>query len=276
RIVAAMRPRERGLRRAADGADHGRAEKLGPLAHDQADAAGGGMDQDRVALLHAIGLLDEVTRGHAADHHRGRGAILDPVRQHDGSAGRDDPLLRIGGVGRRHADDPLAEREARPLGPDRLDHPRALHAEAGRKRLHRVSPAPHQHVAEIDGDRGIADAQLAGAGLPDRDVLEAQNLGAAVSLEADRLHRRYACRSATNFAPATRTEAAAPNGASPVSASSTSVRRRALAPAGPRMPTMVALPASASLPVCLPTSAGSPSTSSRSSAIWNAWPTAEP
>src|SRR5262249_34775444 len=242
----------------------------------EADAAGGGMDQDSVAGLHPIGFLDEVTRGHAADHHRGCGAVRDPVRQHDGAAGRDDPFLRIGGVRRGHADDALADREARHLGPDRLDHARALHAEAGRKRLHRVSPAPHQHVAEIDGDRGIADAQLAGAGLPDLDVLEAQDLGAAVPFEAKRLHRRYACRSATNFAPATRAEAATPNGASAVSASATSERSRAFAPAGPRMPTMVALPASASLPVCLPTSAGSPSTSRRSSAIWNAWPTAEP
>jgi hypothetical protein len=70
------------------------------------------------------------------------------------------------------------------------------------------------------------------------------------------------------------TAADAPNGVSAASASSTSVRKRALAPSGPSSPTIVALPASASLPVCLPTSAGSPSTSRRSSAIWNALPTA--
>ncbi len=83
-------------------------------------------------------------------------------------------------------------------------------------------------------------------------------------------------RSATNFAPAISTSADLPNGLSAASASLTIVRSRAFAPSIPRMPTMVALPASASLPVCLPTSAGSPSTSSRSSAIWNAWPTAAP
>ena len=83
-------------------------------------------------------------------------------------------------------------------------------------------------------------------------------------------------RSATNFAPAISTSADLPNGFSAASASPTMVRSRAFAPSIPRMPTIVALPASASLPVCLPTSAGSPSTSSRSSAIWNAWPTAAP
>ena len=83
-----------------------------------------------------------------------------------------------------------------------------------------------------------------------------------------------ACRSATNFAPSMRMAAEDPNGAKACSASVTSSFSRALAAGTPSTLTRVALPAAASLPVCLPTSAGSPSRSSRSSAIWNAWPTA--
>ena len=51
RMIAAVCARDLGLFLAADGADHGRAEMLRPLAHDQADTAGRGMDQDRVAGL---------------------------------------------------------------------------------------------------------------------------------------------------------------------------------------------------------------------------------
>ena len=39
----------------ADGADHGGAQRLAPLAEDEADAAGGRMHQDGVALLHLVG-----------------------------------------------------------------------------------------------------------------------------------------------------------------------------------------------------------------------------
>ena len=87
-MIAAMRAGDLGLLLAADGADHGRAEMLGPLAHDQADAAGGGMDQDGVAGLHRIGFVQQIARGHAADHHRGGGALVDAVRQRDHARGR--------------------------------------------------------------------------------------------------------------------------------------------------------------------------------------------
>ena len=47
--------------------------------------------------------------------------------------------------------------------------------------------APHQDVAKVDRDRGVADAHLVRAGLADRDLLEAQHLGAAGGVETDRL-----------------------------------------------------------------------------------------
>ena len=48
-VVAAMGLGELRLFVVADGADHGGAEMLGPLADDQADAARRGMDQDGLA-----------------------------------------------------------------------------------------------------------------------------------------------------------------------------------------------------------------------------------
>ena len=50
-VVAAVGAGQLGLRVARDGADHGQAQQLGPLGDDQADAAGGGVQQDGVAGL---------------------------------------------------------------------------------------------------------------------------------------------------------------------------------------------------------------------------------
>ena len=51
-VVRAVLLGELGLVLRADGADHVGAEMIGPLAGDQADAAGRRMDEDVVALLH--------------------------------------------------------------------------------------------------------------------------------------------------------------------------------------------------------------------------------
>ena len=72
--MAAVRPRELRLLRAADGADHGRAEVARPLAGDQPDAAGGRMDQHGVAGADLVGAPQQVLGGHALEHHRRRGA----------------------------------------------------------------------------------------------------------------------------------------------------------------------------------------------------------
>ena len=49
-MVAAMSLGEFGLLVTADGADDGRAQRLGPLARDEADPAGCRMEQDGVAF----------------------------------------------------------------------------------------------------------------------------------------------------------------------------------------------------------------------------------
>src|SRR5262249_15831441 len=75
------------------------------------------------------------------------------------------------------------ERKAAHIGPDRVDHARAFEADAGGKRFHRMHPASHQHVAIVDGDRHVADADLSGARGAHLNVFEAQHLGAAVLME---------------------------------------------------------------------------------------------
>ena len=69
---------EVGLLLAADGADHGSAQVVGPLAQDQADAAGGGMDQDHVAGRDRIGPPQQVARRHPFQHHGGSLVLGDP------------------------------------------------------------------------------------------------------------------------------------------------------------------------------------------------------
>ena len=81
---------------AADRADHGDAEMLGPLAEDQADAARRGMQQDGLAGFDPIGLADEILHRQALQHHRRGGLVIDVVGQLDQAIGRNQPLLGIG------------------------------------------------------------------------------------------------------------------------------------------------------------------------------------
>ena len=85
-VPAAVLARELGFRFAADDADHARAERPGPLAQDQSDAAGGGVHQDRVAALHPVGAAHEELRGEALEHQR-RGLLVRDARGH-----LDEPL----------------------------------------------------------------------------------------------------------------------------------------------------------------------------------------
>ena len=98
-MVAAMSLGEFGFFVAADGADDRRAQRLGPLARDEADAAGCRVEQDGIAFLDLVGLPDEVLGRHALEHHRRRLLIGDAVRQHDQAIRRHYPLFGIGALG---------------------------------------------------------------------------------------------------------------------------------------------------------------------------------
>ena len=74
-----MRFGEFGFLLGADGADHRGADMVQPLAGDEADAAGGGVEQYGVALVDLEGTADEILHRHALQHHRRGSLIVDVV-----------------------------------------------------------------------------------------------------------------------------------------------------------------------------------------------------
>ena len=123
-VVAAVGPGDRRLLVRADGADDRRPEGLQPLAGDEADPAGGGMEQDRLARLHGVGPADQVLGGHPLEHHGRRDPIGHPFGDRDQHAGREHPGLGIrpgpaAGVGH-----PVAGLDDRDAGAHGLDDSR--------------------------------------------------------------------------------------------------------------------------------------------------------
>ena len=98
-----------------------------------------------------------------------------------GFAGSDAPPDKT-----NYATDKLvADLKRRDAGAYRLDHARTLGADAGWQRRHRMLAAADQHVAEVECHGGVADADLAGAGRRQVDLLEAHHLGAAGLMNAN-------------------------------------------------------------------------------------------
>jgi len=69
-MLAAVRACELRLGFARHRADHAGAERPGPLAEQQAHAAGRGVHQDRVAGPDTVRAVQEVLGGHALQHDR--------------------------------------------------------------------------------------------------------------------------------------------------------------------------------------------------------------
>ena len=169
---------------AADGADHGGAEMLGPLAEDQADAAGRRMQQDGVAGLDAIGLADQVLRRQALQHHGGGGLVIDAVGQLEQAIGRDQPGFGIGADRRSAIGDAVACLQIGDAGADFLDHAGGLAAETARQ-LRGINPRAVVDVDKVQPHRGVADARFPGPGLAKLDFLPDQNFGTAGFMKAD-------------------------------------------------------------------------------------------
>ena len=190
RMVAAMGPRDFGLGLIADRPDHRRSQLLGPLAHDQTDPARRGVDQDHVAAFHRVGFAQQITRCHAADHHRRRCAFVDGVGQRHHARGWHQPRFGVSAVWTRHARDALANLEIRHLradaGAERIDHARAFKPDAGWQRLQRMPAVAYQDVAEVESDRGVAQADLSRTGSANLDILPAHHLGSAGLVNAER------------------------------------------------------------------------------------------
>ena len=95
RVLRARLLGERGLLRRADAADHRCAQRLAPLAEDEPDAPGRGMDEDRVALFHPIGLAQQILRSQSLEHHPGGGFVGDRTRQLEQKPRFDVSLLGV-------------------------------------------------------------------------------------------------------------------------------------------------------------------------------------
>ena len=133
-----------------------------------------------------MNVVEEETRGHALQERRGGEFVRNVVRKLDQQFRRHIAALAIGADWRARVGHAAADREAIDPGPDRFDDASGLHAwHAGR--LQEVEIArPAVDVDEIDADRGVADANLAGSQVGQAHILDSQNLGAAIGGDDDR------------------------------------------------------------------------------------------
>ena len=130
-MIATVRAGDRGLLVAANGTDDRRAEVLRPLTHDKADSAGSGMDQDRVASLHLVCIVQQAARGHAADHHRGGGAFIDGCGQGDQARRRYDAQFGVGAFRHAGIGDAITNRKVGHAGPESIYDPSAFKPDRG-------------------------------------------------------------------------------------------------------------------------------------------------
>ncbi len=157
---------------------------MAPLAQEQADPAGRGMDQDRVARHHLVGLPQQVLGGQALEHHHGADLVGDRFGQVDEEAGGDVALLRIGAE-RRPVGDPVPHGEFRDFGSHRDDVARGLVAEDEGQRV-RVDALALIDVDEVEADGTLPDPDLAGGGRGEVEVLDRQDLRSAELVNPNR------------------------------------------------------------------------------------------
>ena len=181
---AAIGPCDRGLLIRAHCADHGDTERAGPLAGDQADAAGRSVIENGLAALQRVDLPEQVLRRHALHHQRRGGTVRNAVRQRDEHVGRHDTDVRIGALRSEQIADAIAGLDVGYPRSNRFDHADSVGAEAVRQRQ-RVTSGTKVNVDEIDGDIGVTHPRFARSGLTDLDLLQAKYFRTADLIEAN-------------------------------------------------------------------------------------------
>ena len=136
------------------------------------------MNQNDVALLHLVGLAQQVLRSEALHHHRRGRRERDRFWQLDEMLGLDVALFGVRAEG-RDIGDPVAGTEALDALADRHDLARALVARRERIRRRRIEPGAVIDVEVIDGDRAMANPDFAGTRRRQFDVLEAHDVRGA-------------------------------------------------------------------------------------------------
>src|SRR6185369_8300188 len=183
-VRAAVLARALRLGLASGGSDHRRTEMIRPLARQSADAAGGRVEQDRVARLYAVRAAQQEPRGQALQHQRSGRFVADRIRDRDRAIRRNVGDLRIRAERSGSISDAIADFPARDVLSDLFDDTGSFEAEARWKRQ-RIEPAAVIRIDVVEPDRTMADAhpsrhRAAGVGL-----LEAKHFGAAVLVNAN-------------------------------------------------------------------------------------------
>ena len=191
-MIRACRARLRRLVLGADGADHGRANRLQPLDEDQADATRRRMDQHRPARLHLRAAFDQKFGGAALEQRRRRRFVIDIVGQREEGGGGDQAMGGIGAALRPEIADALAGRDIRDAIPHRLDHAYAFDAKLCGQ-CDRVDAAAMIGVDEIQPYRAVADERFPRAGSGQLHVVKADDLRSA--------GRLYPCNACHRNAP---------------------------------------------------------------------------
>jgi hypothetical protein len=169
---------------AADGADHGDAEMLGPLAEDQADAARRSMEQNGLAGFDTISLADEILHRQTLQHHRRGRFVVNAVGQLDQAIGWNQPLLGIGAGRCASIGDAVAGFQIGDIRPDLLDNPSRLAAEPARQ-CDRIKSRAVVDVDKVQSHRRMPDARFAPTGVAQFDFLPDQNFWPAGFMKAD-------------------------------------------------------------------------------------------
>ena len=116
-----------------DGTDHGRAERLQPLAGNQAYASGCRVEEHRHSRLDTKCPPQQVLGGHPFQHHGGGLLVGHGIRDlHDPVAGHPAGLA-VGTRGRRGVGDPITGAKSRDAGTDLLDHAGSLETDGPRQ-----------------------------------------------------------------------------------------------------------------------------------------------
>ncbi len=155
--------RQRGLLVGTDAADQARTQRFRPLAGDQPDAAGRGMEQKHFTRLHVIGLAQQVVYRQPFEE---RGCTLfkaKVARQQRHAFCRDVVDLAVGAERRLRIHHPVARFEDADPGADLGHHAGRFGAEAARQAGRRVQSAAHIGVDVVDADRLVLDLHFAGS-----------------------------------------------------------------------------------------------------------------
>ena len=178
-----------------------RSEGLGDLHGEGPDASGCADDEDVLAGLHAPTVAQRLQRGDGGDGHGG-GLLEAQVRRHP----RELVRFRRGVLGERsaaRAEHRLARFEPRHVRADRLDDAGQLRAQSGDLRpAQPVAGDPDQvgqpghdvPRAPVQAGRTDAHEHLLITDIGHLHLAEAQDVGRAVAVAHDRLHRSPARR----------------------------------------------------------------------------------